>query len=105
MWPRILDGARLANAQTERAGKTVTDDATTLRTTPGGFLLSGVKYSLHRRPHADILAVRAVDVTGRKVVAYVAADAPGITIVDDWDGFGQRTTGSGIGGIRPRGGA
>ncbi len=99
VWPRILDGARLANAQTERAGKTVTDDATTLRTTPGGFLLSGVKYYCTGALHADILAVRAVDVTGRKVVAYVAADAPGITIVDDWDGFGQRTTGSGTVGF------
>jgi len=103
IYPRILDGARLANAQTERSGKTVAEDSTTLRDTGDGLLLSGVKYYCTGALHADILAVRAVDHTGdsstgqpaRKVIAYVPADAPGVTIVDDWDGFGQRTTGSG----------
>ncbi|GAB11175.1 putative FMNH2-dependent monooxygenase [Gordonia araii NBRC 100433] len=98
VYPRILDGARLANAQTERSGPTVVDDSTTLRTTDDGLLLSGVKYYCTGALHADLLAVRAVAHDGgrpRKVVAYVAADAPGITVVDDWDGFGQRTTGSG----------
>ncbi|CAM5557898.1 Dibenzothiophene monooxygenase OS=Streptomyces cyaneofuscatus OX=66883 GN=G3I52_15415 PE=3 SV=1 [Streptomyces cyaneofuscatus] len=28
-------------------------------------------------------------------VAYVPADAPGLTVTDDWDGMGQRTTASG----------
>ncbi|CAM5328086.1 hypothetical protein SRIMM317S_01584 [Streptomyces rimosus subsp. rimosus] len=28
-------------------------------------------------------------------VAYVPRDAPGVTVVDDWDGMGQRTTASG----------
>ncbi|WP_415031269.1 SfnB family sulfur acquisition oxidoreductase [Gordonia sp. (in: high G+C Gram-positive bacteria)] len=101
VYPRVLAGARLANAQTERSGKTVTDDSTTVRESDRGFLLSGVKYYCTGALHADILAVRAV-VAGpgdrglsRKVIAYVPADAPGITIVDDWEGFGQRTTGSG----------
>jgi alkylation response protein AidB-like acyl-CoA dehydrogenase len=30
-----------------------------------------------------------------KVIAYVRADAPGVTVEDDWDALGQRTTGSG----------
>ncbi|QKT07196.1 SfnB family sulfur acquisition oxidoreductase [Gordonia sp. X0973] len=100
VYPRILDGARIANAQTERSGRTAADDGTTLRDTDDGLLLSGVKYYCTGALHADILAVRAVSGRGtgsapHKVIAYVPADAPGITIADDWDGFGQRTTGSG----------
>ena len=30
-----------------------------------------------------------------RVLVVVPVDAPGVTIVDDWDGFGQRLTGSG----------
>ena len=30
-----------------------------------------------------------------KVIAFVPRDAPGLQLVDDWDGMGQRTTASG----------
>ncbi|GAA1479806.1 SfnB family sulfur acquisition oxidoreductase [Gordonia sinesedis] len=91
----ILDGARLANAQSERGGATVTDDATTLRRLPGGDLeLTGTKYYSTGALFADILAVRAVH-EGRKVLVYLPRETPGITVVDDWDGLGQRTTASG----------
>ena len=32
---------------------------------------------------------------GRSAVAFVPCDAPGVEIIDDWTGFGQRLTGSG----------
>ena len=39
------------------------------------------------------MLARAED--GALHVAYVPRDAPGLTVVDDWDGMGQRTTASG----------
>ncbi|MBF3217833.1 SfnB family sulfur acquisition oxidoreductase, partial [Pseudomonas aeruginosa] len=35
------------------------------------------------------------DDEGRQQLAFVPRDSAGLEIVDDWDGFGQRTTGSG----------
>src|SRR5256885_5313101 len=31
----------------------------------------------------------------QKAIAYLRADTPGVTVSDDWTGFGQRTTASG----------
>lgn len=91
---RVLDGARLANAQTERGGATVLDDATALVERPDGLRLTGRKYYCTGSVLADLLAVRAVGPNGR-VLIYLPATAPGITIDDDWDAVGQRTTASG----------
>jgi len=98
-----LAGARFANAQTERGGRTVTDDATTLRRRPGGgYVLDGEKFYSTGSLFAHWLVVRAVlagepPVGGAapKALAYIRRDAPGVTVVDDWDGIGQRTTASG----------
>ncbi|MCF8571803.1 SfnB family sulfur acquisition oxidoreductase [Gordonia sp. HY002] len=95
LFSRVLDGARVANAQTERGGKTVLDDATTLRRRDGRLRLTGSKFYATGAVFADILAVRAIGPDGGSVIAYVPADAAGITIDDDWDGLGQRTTSSG----------
>lgn len=92
---RVLDGARLANAQTERNSPTVRDDATRVLRGPDGLVLSGTKFYCTGAVFADVLAVRAVGDDGRKVIVYVDADAPGISIETDWEGFGQRTTSSG----------
>lgn len=98
-----LAGARFANAQAERGGRTATDDATTLRRRPGGgYVLDGEKFYSTGSLFAHWLVVRAVladepAVGGAapKAVAYIRRDAPGVTVVDDWDGIGQRTTASG----------
>ncbi|WP_242909430.1 SfnB family sulfur acquisition oxidoreductase [Actinomadura terrae] len=101
---KALDGARFANAQTERGGRTVTDDATALRLTkPGRYVLDGVKYYSTGALFADVLVVRAVladepplpDGSAPKALAYIPRDTPGVVIEDDWDGMGQRTTASG----------
>ncbi|ALG84946.1 acyl-CoA dehydrogenase family protein [Gordonia phthalatica] len=91
---RVLRGDRLANAQTERGGATVLDDATAVVAGPDGLRLTGAKYYCTGSVLADLLAVRAVGPAGR-VLVYLPADASGITIADDWDAVGQRTTASG----------
>ncbi len=99
-----LAGRRFANAQTERGGRTITEDATTLRRHPGGgYRLHGEKFYCTGALFAHWLVVRAVladeparsDGSPRKALAYLRRDAPGVTVEDDWDGMGQRTTASG----------
>lgn len=101
---QALAGRRFANAQTERGGRTIADDATTLRRSPaGGYLLTGEKFYCTGALFAHWLVVRAVlaDTAARpdgspvKALVYIPRDAPGVRVADDWDGMGQRTTASG----------
>jgi len=100
---RVLDGALLANAQAERGPHTVDVDTTRLTRRPDGdYLLCGTKFYCTGSLFADWLTVRAALDDGRsptaatpKAVAFVPRDAPGVRVVDDWDGMGQRTTASG----------
>lgn len=95
IFTQILAGERLANAQSERGGKTITDDSTTLsRDAAGAFELNGTKYYSTGALYAGLLAVRAVH-GDRKVLVYLPRNTSGITVTDDWDGLGQRTTASG----------
>ncbi|MEU2105582.1 SfnB family sulfur acquisition oxidoreductase [Nocardia sp. NPDC004085] len=100
---RVLDGGRIANAQSERGGATVADIATTLRPVGDRFRVDGVKYYCTGSLFADLFAVltRLDDPEGRgglesgEYIVYLPADTPGVRVVDDWNGIGQRTTGSG----------
>ncbi|WP_316572979.1 SfnB family sulfur acquisition oxidoreductase [Nocardia canadensis] len=100
---RVLAGARIANAQSERGGATVADIATTVRPVDGRFVVEGTKYYCTGSLFADVLAVLArlddphgvSGLAAGEYVAFVAALEPGVRIVDDWDALGQRTTGSG----------
>lgn len=96
LFREVLRGAQIANAQTERGTKTIRDLQTRVVRRPGGgFAVTGTKFYATGSLFADWLAVQALDDEGRLHVAYVRADAPGVEIVDDWDGMGQRTTASG----------
>lgn len=100
---QILDGAQIANAQSERGGATVAEVATTLRPDGTDLRIDGSKYYCTGSPFAGILAVltRLDDPAGRsglrpgEYVAYLPASSPGVRILDDWNALGQRTTGSG----------
>ncbi|KMO82160.1 SfnB family sulfur acquisition oxidoreductase [Mycolicibacterium chubuense] len=101
----VGDGALLANAQSERGPHTIDVDTTTLQRQPSGdHVLSGRKYYSTGALFADWILVRAsvTDGSGEaptaatpKAIAFVARDTPGVEVVDDWDGMGQRTTASG----------
>lgn len=99
----VLGGSRIANAQSERVGKTVADIATTIRPHSSGLRLDGSKFYCTGSLYAHTLAVlaRLDDPNGDtgfapgEYVAFIPADAAGVRIVDDWNGIGQRTTGSG----------
>ncbi|MFF5141743.1 SfnB family sulfur acquisition oxidoreductase [Streptomyces sp. NPDC013157] len=92
----LLAGGRLGNAQSEAGTKHVQDVRTRLeRQGDGGYRLTGVKHYSTGALFADWIPVLARAEDGNLHVAYVPRGAPGLTVVDDWDGMGQRTTASG----------
>ncbi|MBS2991607.1 sulfur acquisition oxidoreductase, SfnB family [Rhodococcus erythropolis] len=101
-YAEALSGKQFANAQSERGNKTIDIDGTTL--TPDGedFVLEGRKFYCTGALFADWIVVRAANAdqfteTGAQVksAVYLPRSTPGLSIVDDWDGMGQKTTASG----------
>ncbi|MEV7005876.1 SfnB family sulfur acquisition oxidoreductase [Streptosporangium sp. NPDC051022] len=92
----VLAGRRFGNAQSEAGTRHVQDIHTRLTPAPdGSFLLSGVKHYSTGALFAHWIPVLARAEDDALHVAYVPRDAPGLAVVDDWDGMGQRTTASG----------
>jgi SfnB family sulfur acquisition oxidoreductase len=92
----VLAGRRIANAQSEAGTKHVQEIRTRLvPEADGGYVLTGVKHYTTGALFADWLGVLARGDDDELYVAYVPADAPGVEVLDDWDGMGQRTTASG----------
>ncbi len=91
----VLAGYRIGNAGPARNGKAITQVETRLSRGPGGLRLTGARYYSTGALFAHWIPTRAVDPEGRPVLAWLRRDAPGVRVVDDWQGFGQRTTASG----------
>ncbi|WP_411084409.1 SfnB family sulfur acquisition oxidoreductase [Streptomyces sp. cmx-18-6] len=92
----VLAGRRFGNAQSEAGTQHLQDIRTRLTEAgDGSYLLSGVKNYSTGALFADWIPVLARAGDDLLHVAYVPADAPGLTVTDDWDGMGQRTTASG----------
>lgn len=92
----VADGAVVGGAWSERGNKTFQETVTELTTAHDGWRLNGVKYYSTGSNFADWISVaarREGDENG--IIVLVDASAPGVTVDDDWTGFGQRTTGSG----------
>jgi SfnB family sulfur acquisition oxidoreductase len=92
---RVLVGERLGNALSETGTKTAHDHATRLTRDGAVYRLNGRKFYSTGVLFAHWVAVVANDENNVSTIAFVPRDTKGITIVDDWSGFGQRTTGSG----------
>jgi SfnB family sulfur acquisition oxidoreductase len=92
---RILKGERLGNAAVERSGKNVIANQTRLVADGDGYRLSGEKFYCTGALFAHWVPVRVTDAEGRRVVALVSRHSEGLTVIDDWSAFGQRTTASG----------
>ncbi|MFE8964228.1 SfnB family sulfur acquisition oxidoreductase [Streptomyces iakyrus] len=92
----VLAGKRFGNAQSEAGTRHVQDIRTRLTPHPdGSYRLDGVKHYSTGALFADWIPVLARAEDDTLHVAYVPSDAPGLTVTDDWDGMGQRTTASG----------
>jgi SfnB family sulfur acquisition oxidoreductase len=96
IFPELLAGRTIANAQSERGTRHVRDFGTTLHRDGDAWRLTGTKFYCTGSLFADWLAVLAhLGDDGPLHVAWVPRTAPGVEVVDDWDAVGQRTTGSG----------
>jgi SfnB family sulfur acquisition oxidoreductase len=92
---RVLAGERLGNALSETGTKTAHDHATRLTRDGSIYRLNGRKFYSTGVLFAHWVAVVANDEDNVSTIAFVPRETEGITIIDDWSGFGQRVTGSG----------
>ena len=98
LFNEVLAGRRLGNAGPERrsaASSTILQGTTRLRTTADGLRLDGRRFYSTGALFAHRVPTRAIDDEGRAVQVWVPRDAPGLSVIDDWSSFGQRTTASG----------
>lgn len=94
--PLVAAGGRVGNAAAERGVAHAKITETRLEPDGrGGYLLTGRKFYSTGAPGAALIAVLARDANGELVTAILPADAPGLTVMDDWHALGQRSTGSG----------
>ncbi|WP_411906168.1 SfnB family sulfur acquisition oxidoreductase [Rhizobium mayense] len=92
---RALAGDRFGNALSERGTKTVGHYNTRITRDGPGYRINGRKFYSTGVLFADWITVFALDDADKLVMAFVPKGTEGVEIIDDWDGFGQRTTGSG----------
>ena len=91
----VLDGWRIGNAGPERGTKDTLTLKARITGDGDGYRISGEKFYSTGALFAHWVAVKALDEEGRQRLAFVRRGSPGLRIVDDWSGFGQRTTASG----------
>lgn len=103
------DGLFIGNGYTERGTRTIFDFNTRLTPDPrGGWRMNGTKFYGTGSVGGDVIYASGkvegggIEGTGDSrrdlgevCMVFLERDAPGLTIHDDWDGMGQRTTSSG----------
>lgn len=93
--PRIAAGSIIGGGWTEADGSGPSVFTTRLSTATGIPRLTGRKFYSTGSRYADWLEYSAVDDAGDLVIAALPKDSPGVALLDDWTGFGQRATASG----------
>lgn len=91
----VLAGHRLGNAFSEFKGKNVEDFSTRIVRRGDNYVVSGEKFYSTGALFSHLVPIVALDEDGHVVVAIADRDSPGVTVIDDWSAFGQRTTASG----------
>lgn len=95
IYNEILAGKRIANGGPEKNAKDTKAIQTTLTLQNGQYLLNGEKFYSTGTSFADWLAIRALHPDGYTVLTIIDRHAAGVKVINDWNGFGQRTTASG----------
>jgi len=92
---RFLAGEFVGGGWTEAGNGTLDDLKTFVTEEDGGWEVTGAKFYATGSLYADWLDVLGQGPDGAPLTALVRVDQPGVTVIDDWTGFGQRATGSG----------
>jgi SfnB family sulfur acquisition oxidoreductase len=95
LFASVLAGWRIGNGGPERGSRHTLDIQARLVRRDGRWLFSGEKFYSTGAIFAHWVASKALDEQGRPWLAFIQRGRPGLRIVNDWSGFGQRTTASG----------
>jgi len=95
LYAEVLKGARFGNALAEFKTKTAAQRQTAIRKTEQGYVINGEKFYCTGSLFAHRIPTLVVHESEQQFLAFVPRDSEGLTLIDDWSGFGQRTTGSG----------
>ena len=95
LFTSVLQGWRIGNAGPERGSKNTLDLKARITADGENFVINGQKFYSTGALFAHWIAVKAINDDGKQVMAFVRRGTPGLRVVDDWSGFGQRTTASG----------
>ncbi|OCR26448.1 monooxygenase [Pseudomonas syringae] len=95
LFKSVLDGWRIGNAGPERGTKNTLELKARITAQGGKFVINGQKFYSTGALFAHWVAVKALNEQGQQIMAFVPRGTAGLQIVDDWSGFGQRTTASG----------
>ncbi|CDP51462.1 Acyl-CoA dehydrogenase; probable dibenzothiophene desulfurization enzyme [Devosia sp. DBB001] len=91
----VLDGKLFGGAHTEQGGPKPGEINTRLSRDGDRYRLNGRKWYATGTAFADYASFSAKTAEGEFFAALIPTDRPGITILDDWDGMGQKLTASG----------
>ena len=95
LFAEVLRGTRFGNAFSEFGSKRAADFETRFEDKGDHVLVTGKKFYSSGALLAHLVPIVALDDEGRAWYAIADRDAPGLTVIDDWSSFGQRTTLSG----------
>lgn len=91
----VLKGIRFGNAMSELSKRPIHDMQTRLTNAPGGYLINGEKFYSTCALLSHIVVIVAKHEDGGNYFAFADRSAEGLTIINNWSSFGQRTTASG----------
>ena len=92
---RVVRGEIAGNAWTEVGAAKQDAFSTRVSRKHGGLVVNGTKYYTTGSLFSDWIDVGATGLEGEGVSLQVRRNDPGVNVVDDWDGFGQKLTASG----------
>jgi SfnB family sulfur acquisition oxidoreductase len=95
LFGEALKGTRFGNAFSELGSKRAADFETRFTDAGDHVVVHGRKFYSSGALLAHLVPIVALDDEGRAWYAIADRDAPGLTVIDDWSSFGQRTTLSG----------
>ncbi|OWV97386.1 SfnB family sulfur acquisition oxidoreductase [Rhizobium sp. R72] len=95
LFAEVLRGTRFGNAFSEFGSKRAVDFETKFTDAGDHVVVNGQKFYASGALLAHLVPIVALDEEGRAWYAIAERNAPGLTVIDDWSSFGQRTTLSG----------
>ena len=95
LFAEVLKGTRFGNAFSEFGSKRAADFETKFTDAGDHVIVNGRKFYSSGALLAHLVPIVALDDEGRAWYVIADRDAPGLTVIDDWSSFGQRTTLSG----------